>query len=107
MEEECKMEKVRNHFEEEAKEFDQIILKLIPYYEQMIETLISVIPFDREEEIEVIDLGCGTGNILKKIREKFPNARLIALDISKNMIEMTKVKLGEDDKVTYRVEDFL
>ncbi len=44
MEEECKMEKVRNHFEEEAKEFDQIILKLIPYYEQMIETLISVIP---------------------------------------------------------------
>ena len=63
MEEQNKIEKIRNHFEEEAKEFDEIILKLIPFYEEMIEALVLSIPFEKESEIEVIDLGCGTGII--------------------------------------------
>jgi hypothetical protein len=31
------MNNVRNHFEEEAHEFDQIIIKLFPYYAQMLD----------------------------------------------------------------------
>jgi tRNA (cmo5U34)-methyltransferase len=106
MEEQNKIEKIRNHFEEEAKEFDEIILKLIPFYEEMIEALVLSIPFEKKSEIEVIDLGCGTGTILKKIKQQFPNAKLTALDLSKNMIEMTKLKLDGYDEVGYYVEDF-
>ncbi|TDX51833.1 class I SAM-dependent methyltransferase [Orenia marismortui] len=106
MEEQSKMQKIRSHFEEEAKEFDQIILKLIPYYKQMIEALISAIPFEKDSEIKVIDLGCGTGNIIKRIQEEFPNAKLTVLDLSENMIEMTKLKLGEGNEVICYIDDF-
>ena len=38
---------IKKHFEEEAKEFDETIIKLIPYYRQMLDALITSIPFDR------------------------------------------------------------
>ena len=34
------MEKVKQHFEAEAQEFDAVIRRLIPYYEQMLEALL-------------------------------------------------------------------
>ncbi len=81
-----RIEKVKNHFEEEAKEFDRVILKLIPFYEEMIKALILSIPFKKEELIEVIDLGCGTGTIASKIKETFPNSQISCLDIAENML---------------------
>lgn len=56
------MDKVKKHFEEEAKEFDKIIRELIPYYEEMIDGMVAAIPHQRNDKINVIDLGCGTGN---------------------------------------------
>ncbi|BDU50955.1 class I SAM-dependent methyltransferase [Haliovirga abyssi] len=106
MKEKKKIDKIKNHFEEEAKEFDGIILKLIPFYKEMLEALILSIPFEKNSEIEVIDLGCGTGNILDKVKKQFPNAKLTAVDLSKNMIEMTKIKLEKYNDVDYYVGDF-
>ncbi len=40
------MDKIKKHFEEEAHEFDQIVLKLIPCYEEMISALFAAIPFE-------------------------------------------------------------
>jgi|BioPla2DNA2_1021312.scaffolds.fasta_scaffold27589_3 tRNA (cmo5U34)-methyltransferase len=101
-----RIEKVKNHFEEEAKEFDRVILKLIPFYEEMIKALILSIPFKKEELIKVIDLGCGTGTIASKIKETFPNSRISCLDIAENMIKMAQIKLGENKKVVYHIGDF-
>jgi tRNA (cmo5U34)-methyltransferase len=97
---------VKDHFEQEAEEFDEIILKLIPFYEEMIEALLTAIPFNNDKEIKVMDLGCGTGTIAKKIKEKFPNAQLTCLDLSENMIEMAKLKLANFSDVNYQVADF-
>ena len=64
------MDKVKEHFEEEAKEFDSTILKLIPRYDDMINCMVSVIPFDNSEDFKLLDLGSGTGNITKAVKEK-------------------------------------
>ncbi len=40
------MEAVKKHFEEEAKEFDKIILRLVPYYSEMIDGIVSAIPIE-------------------------------------------------------------
>jgi len=101
-----KIEKIKKHFEEEAREFDEIILKLIPYYREMISPLLLSIPFSRDKSIKVIDLGCGTGTIAFEIRKLFPNAYITCLDISENMISMAKAKLGEEDKNIYIVANF-
>ena len=100
------MNRIKEHFEEEAKEFDQIILKYIPYYEEMIGALISAIPFEKSKSFEVMDLGCGTATVSKKIKENFPNANITCLDQAENMLKMAKNKLQKYTDITYVLSDF-
>lgn len=100
------MEAVKKHFEEEASEFDKIILRLIPYYPEMIDGMVLAIPFPRSSAINVIDLGCGTGTISKRIKEIFPQATITCLDLAENMIEISKLKLSCFSDVRYQVGDF-
>ncbi|AFS77783.1 methyltransferase, type 12 [Gottschalkia acidurici 9a] len=98
--------RIKKNFEEEAKEYDSRILKLIPCYEQMINAMISVIPFDKDTSINVIDIGAGTGNVSKAIKDRFKNSKITCLDISKNMIGVAKLKLKGYSDVKYEIEDF-
>lgn len=99
-----RIETIKNHFDEEAAEFDELILKLIPYYTEMTDALVLAIPFKKNDQIYVMDLGCGTGTVAQKIKNAFPNAKISCLDIAENMIAMTQKKLnGEAD---CRVCDF-
>ena len=50
-------DRVKNHFEAEAKQYDRIIQNLIPYYNQMVEALVNALPFPSATSIEAIDLG--------------------------------------------------
>jgi len=89
-----RIETIKTHFEIEAEEFDKTILKLIPHYPEMIDALVSSIPFKKDEQINVIDLGCGTGTIAQKIKNAFPNSKISCLDIAENMIKIAQRKLG-------------
>jgi tRNA (cmo5U34)-methyltransferase len=100
------VDRIRQHFEEEAREYDDIILKLIPHYPQMLDALVSAIPFDASEPIRVIDLGCGTGTISQRVLAAFPNTHVTCLDLVENMVEMAKVKLAQHPHVRYLVSDF-
>jgi len=97
---------VREHFEDEAKEFDSIILKLIPHYSTMVRVLVEAIPFERSVPLRVIDLGCGTGTVAAKVLESFPNAQVTCLDVAENMIAVAKGKLARHPEVRYLEADF-
>lgn len=101
-----KSDKVKSHFEEEAREFDETILKLIPHYKDMIDALTSSIPFEVDAEIKVLDLGCGTGTVTKTLKKKFKNAHVTCLDLAENMIEMAKIKLKNQNDIKYVTGDF-
>ena len=45
----------------------------------------------------VLDIGCGTGNYTLALKEKLPNAKIKALDISGKMIDIAKKKLKDKD----------
>jgi len=100
------MKKVKDHFEQEAQEFDKIIIKLIPYYEQMVRALIDIIPFQAADQMSVMDLGCGTGTISFHISKAFNNAHITCFDIAPNMIEMSKKKLSQHKKCEFIIGDF-
>lgn len=99
------MRGVKKHFEEEAFEFDSIILKLVPSYYQMIDALVSGIPFENDEKIDIIDLGCGTGYVSMIIKERFPNSNITCLDFAENMIAQAKIRLKKYKNVVFRLED--
>lgn len=99
-------EGVKQHFEEEAQEFDRVILALIPGYRQMVEALVTALPFDRGASFRVIDLGCGTGTVTLSIIRAFPNAQATCLDVAEKMIAMARRKLVSHSHVRYAVGDF-
>jgi tRNA (cmo5U34)-methyltransferase len=90
-----RMEDVKRHFEEEAREFDDIIRKLIPYYPQMVEAVVDALPFERGAGISIIDLGCGTGTVARAVKDAYPEAKLACLDVSEEMLKIAGVKLAD------------
>lgn len=100
------MDRVRQHFEEEAQEFDRLIVKLIPDYQCMLDALVMAIPCESLALLKVIDLGCGTGTVAKQVLETFPNAEVTCLDLAENMIAMARTKLAKYSNVRYVIGDF-
>lgn len=43
----------------------------------------------------ILDIGCGTGALLRMIQDKRNDARLFGVDLSEQMIRVAKAKLGE------------
>ena len=101
-----KMEGIKAHFDEEAEQYDGIIRNVIPYYSQIVEAIVNSIPFKRDDEIEVIDLGCGTGTISRAILDLYPNARFTCVDMAPNMLKMAERKLVDAKEVRFINCDF-
>jgi len=100
------LENVKKHFENEAEEFDKTIKQLIPLYYEMIDSMVTAIPYNVSDKFKVLDLGCGTGNVSKVVKEKFPLAIIDCIDIAENMIDMAKIKLENYQNINYYTGDF-
>ncbi len=101
-----RMESVKRHFEEEAREYDEIIKKLIPGYPQMVEALVDALPFEKSAVISVIDLGCGTGTVARAVKDVFPSANITCLDIAEGMLQMARLKMADAPETVYINADF-
>jgi tRNA (cmo5U34)-methyltransferase len=100
------MDQIKQHFEEEAQDFDRIILTLIPDYLRMLDALVAALPFERTASNRVIDLGCGTGTVAQRVLQSFPNAQVTCLDVAENMVVMAQTKLARYPNVRWLVGDF-
>ena len=100
------MDEIKQHFEEEARDFDGIILSLIPDYRRMVEALVAAIPFESAAPLRAIDLGCGTGTVTQAVVDAFPNARVTCLDLAENMIAMAQSRMADYPQVSYVLDDF-
>ncbi|MFA7074952.1 MAG: methyltransferase domain-containing protein [Endomicrobiaceae bacterium] len=97
------MGNIKEHFENEAKKFDELIVKLIPYYDEMLNALINSVNFEKRKNVKILDLGCGTGNVSLKILNGFPKAEILCVDLSQNMIDIAKNKLSKYKNISFAV----
>lgn len=97
---------IKSHFEEISKRYDRVILKNIHFYNEFLDAMVGLIPFEEDKELNIMDLGCGTVNLTKRIKKDYPNARIIYIDISPKMIEVAKLKLKDYKNIEYIVNDF-
>lgn len=100
------MKDVQEHFDSEAEAYDSLILTLIPNYSEMTDVLVNSIPFNEKKTFKVLDLGCGTGNISKKIKERFPNSKIHCVDLAENMLKIAQKKLSNYSDIAYETGDF-
>lgn len=72
------------------EQYDSLIRRAVPRYDEMIETLIGYLPIDVER---VLELGCGTGNFSLALAACFPRAALTLVDAAPEMLELTRERL--------------
>ena len=99
------MQSTEEMFQKEAKNYDKIIMKIIPFYDEILQTLIDVIPFPIDRKISVMDLGCGTGTLALKLKQNYPNASITCIDVAEDMINIAKEKLKTFSNVKFQVAD--
>jgi S-adenosylmethionine-diacylgycerolhomoserine-N-methlytransferase len=56
-------------------------------------SILKHIPYNRIDPFTLLEIGCGTGHNLQKIAATFPNAQLIGMDVSDDMISLAGKKL--------------
>lgn len=87
--------------------FDEHIRLIVPRYEELHDAVLRSIPPDLPEDLQILELGCGTGELTKRLCERFPKARIIALDYSARMLAVCREKLKEfGDRVQLIEGDF-
>src|SRR3989344_8184435 len=59
----------------------------------------------RRTNLDILDVGCGTGRLLARLKGKFPMAKIYAIDLSKNMINVAKDKFGGIDAMVGNAEN--
>lgn len=94
------------YYNESAPLYDQTMRMIVPFYEQMLDSLFLGVPFKKNTGIDVLELGCGTGNLTQKIKERFPRALVECVDYAPEMIKIAQEKLARFSGITYQNENF-
>lgn len=90
----------------ETAEFDRGIRQLLPYYDQMLTAIACGVP---KTATQILELGCGTGELTLRVLQHCPEAQLLALDYSPRMLAFAKAKIqaaGWGDRVCWLEVDF-
>ena len=85
---------VREEFEQRAFDYDGLIPRLIPHYHEQQDLILQLIPFETNANIKVLDLGAGTGILSALILQAFPQAKVLAFDMAKNMLKVCQTNLS-------------
>ena len=92
---------LKKSFSNEAQIYDETTQYLLLDYDAMLQDIVRNIPHQKDDEFILLDLGCGTGNLLRLISNNFPNAILYGLDFSANMLDIAKTKCLPNDRIKF------
>lgn len=102
-----RMKQVQDHFENEALEYDALIVKLIPGYAAQNEVIRrELIAYDRPVR-KAVDLGCGTGVFARILLETHPESRVLLFDLAERMLKVAGAALAAyADRVAFQQGNF-
>lgn len=95
---------VGEFFNQVSADYDESIRKAIPPYREMFEALLGYCFLNSGQALNILELGCGTGNLTVYLQELFPQARLTLVDLSSEMLAQAATKLGGASERLFLVE---
>ncbi len=75
--------------------YRQLAQIAVPARIEQLATLLTLIPFGRDDAFRVVELASGEGRLSYAILSAFPNASLLALDFEQSMRDETATRLNE------------
>jgi len=90
------MKTTTEFFNFQAPLYDAYQRSCVPKYEEMIQTVAHFLRrvLSPDENLRVVDLGCGTGNTTVEMAKLLPDASFICVDASGEMLSAVQSKLG-------------
>jgi SAM-dependent methyltransferase len=73
----------------------------MPDREERLAGLLDVVEAVAGPRPLVLDLACGTGTISRRLLDRFPRARSIAVDVDPALLTIARATLGDDDRVRF------
>ncbi|MFH1386195.1 MAG: malonyl-ACP O-methyltransferase BioC [bacterium] len=98
---------ISRNFSASAKNYDQHAV----LQKTLADKLLSQLPTPNSELVSILDLGCGTGYLIGKMKGLFPGASMIGLDIAPGMVEVASNKhegcqLGDGEALPFTDDAF-
>lgn len=94
-------------FGEAARDYDRARRQLVPGFDCFYGAALESVPFAEEQEIEVLDLGAGTGLLSAMIAKKFPRSRVTLVDLSVEMLRVARRRFTrEPGRFQFRTMDY-
>lgn len=82
-----------DRFNEFAKEFEHGFMEL-SLYDNAIKSFCSTISLP---DPKILELGCGPGNVTRRLKNHLPGARITAIDMAENMISLARKNVPDVD----------
>ena len=87
--------------------YDNWIRKAVPGYDEMFAIARELLPFPGEAEIDVLDLGAGTGLFSRLVLGKYPCGRFVLVDVAEKMLDVARQRFRNNPgQFSCRVEDY-
>jgi tRNA (cmo5U34)-methyltransferase len=100
---------VESHLQLKVAEYDRLIRRFIPRYDEMLDEAVRLVRDSREDEdpIRLVDLGIGTGSLTARIINGVPGAKVIGIDADPKMLQEAERRLSPNaDRIELRLGDF-
>jgi tRNA (cmo5U34)-methyltransferase len=99
---------VKRHLDVDADGYDVQIRRLIPDYDEMIQTGVELLAALAPAPAHVLDLGGGTGALSAAVLDGLPGVRVTVLDVDPDMLAEARRRLARfADRVSYDEGSFL
>ena len=100
------MRDLRAAFDRGAADYDRPRRQFIPPFDAFYGALVETLPFTLDAEIEVLDLGAGTGLVSALLASLFPNACFTLVDLSEEMLARARGRFAsERDRFRFQALD--
>lgn len=94
----------RNHFDSLSNLYDKNYFYNTPFNRYKIEKKVFDIfsPIKKNGEIRILEVGAGTGEYTQYIAQLFPKAKIVAIDISPEILKLAKKKCKKYKNVEFQ-----
>ncbi|MBN1649876.1 MAG: methyltransferase domain-containing protein [Bacteroidales bacterium] len=96
---------VENFYNLISSNYTEMLARLVPRYREMLWMILTYIPKDLHPN-RIVDLGCGTGNLSKGILNQYPQAEVLAVDLSASILDEASKRLSNYTTISYINQDF-